>query len=186
MPLRASRSGVAWRSGASCSSTAPEVGRNAPASRLISVDLPAPLVPIRACTSPRCKSSDTSLTATSPPKRRVRRRAQSTPSAMCAPPAPALPSLADVSEAARQQRDGDDNESTHQQRPVLGEGGEIVLQQHERERAQYRAQEISHAPENDHQQHVARLVPGKYLRVDHTKLDRREIARHTSQRAGAR
>src|SRR3954469_1629353 len=44
---------------------------SSPLSRLISVDLPAPFVPMTACTSPTCRSSATPLTAARPPKRRV-------------------------------------------------------------------------------------------------------------------
>jgi hypothetical protein len=39
---------------------------------LTRVDLPAPLVPITACTSPRRSSIETFCTAARPPKRRVR------------------------------------------------------------------------------------------------------------------
>ncbi|KAG1436473.1 hypothetical protein G6F55_014210 [Rhizopus delemar] len=44
---------------------------------LISVDLPAPLVPITACTGPRARPSETPWTAVSPPKRRVTAEAAS-------------------------------------------------------------------------------------------------------------
>ncbi len=45
----------------------PEVGGSSPESRLTSVDLPAPLGPITACSSPRLSAIETSRTAASPP-----------------------------------------------------------------------------------------------------------------------
>src|SRR6218665_1981420 len=54
------------------SCTWPEVGGISPESRLVRVDLPAPLGPITACMQPRHSCTDTPLTAASPPKRRVR------------------------------------------------------------------------------------------------------------------
>jgi uncharacterized protein YhdP len=57
----------------------PWVGGSTPAIRLNSVDLPAPLGPIRPTISPRPTEIETSLLATRPPKRcqtpRVSRRA---------------------------------------------------------------------------------------------------------------
>src|SRR5574337_1113431 len=53
------------------SSSAPELGPSTPLIRLNAVVLPAPFGPIRPTISPLCTSSDSSFTATSPPKRRV-------------------------------------------------------------------------------------------------------------------
>src|SRR5690606_37086502 len=50
----------------------PELGGKCPDSRLTSVDLPAPLGPMMACSSPRCRRKDTFLTAARPPKLRPR------------------------------------------------------------------------------------------------------------------
>src|SRR5207344_1044292 len=49
----------------------PLLAGSSPESMLISVDLPAPLVPITAWTSPMLRLSDTPSTAVRPPKRRV-------------------------------------------------------------------------------------------------------------------
>src|SRR6476646_3047531 len=55
----------------------PLVGGRSPESRLVSVDLPAPLGPMTAWMRPRQRSTDTSFTAARPPKRRVRLLADS-------------------------------------------------------------------------------------------------------------
>src|SRR5690606_19362562 len=47
------------------------LGASSPESTLTRVDLPAPLVPMTACTAPRLSSSDTLSMAVRPPKRRV-------------------------------------------------------------------------------------------------------------------
>src|SRR4051794_9630519 len=56
----------------------PLVGASAPAMRLNNVDLPAPLGPSTARRSPGATSRSMSLTATTPPKRRVNPRTRST------------------------------------------------------------------------------------------------------------
>jgi hypothetical protein len=53
------------------SRTSPELGSSTPEIMLKKVLLPAPLGPIKACTSPAFTSIDTALFATSPPKRFV-------------------------------------------------------------------------------------------------------------------
>src|SRR5256885_3638381 len=55
----------------------PALAASSPESMLTRVDLPAPLVPITAWTSPSCRSRSTPPTAVSPPKRRVRPRTES-------------------------------------------------------------------------------------------------------------
>src|SRR5438094_4706116 len=52
----------------------PDVGARRPQSIRIVVDFPAPLLPRKPKISPSRTSNETSLTATKPPKRRVRRR----------------------------------------------------------------------------------------------------------------
>ena len=48
--------------------TSPSLGGSMPVSRLISVVLPAPFGPMMACRAPRSSTSDTSVTARTPPK----------------------------------------------------------------------------------------------------------------------
>src|SRR4051812_28958535 len=110
----------------------PSDGASSPDSMLTSVDLPAPLVPITACTSPRRSSIDTALTAASPPKRRVSPVACSNtvPAPAVAPSlivgdldgarlAPQLRRQAD--QALRHRRDERDDRQAERQLPMAGE-----------------------------------------------------------------
>src|SRR5689334_4019212 len=116
----------------------PAVGTISPESRLTSVDLPAPLVPMTACTSPRRSASETSLTAASPPKRRVRawasRRTSPTPPAAAAPapvasvivghhrdPAPCAPLRLQADETLGHGRDERDDRDAEGELPVVGD-----------------------------------------------------------------
>ena len=70
---------------APASSTRPVLGGNTPAMMLNRVDLPAPLGPTNAVSSPSPTSNETSERAASPPKRMLMSRTAST--ALIAPPA---------------------------------------------------------------------------------------------------
>src|SRR4029453_13360195 len=120
-------SGRAACKGSPRNETVPALGRSSPASRLISVDLPAPLVPMSAWISSRLSSSDTRSTATSPPKRRVSSRAASIVSATSRSFAPITPCLTGAGQSLGKQHHHHDHEATHQEQPVLGERREQVL-----------------------------------------------------------
>ena len=64
----------------------PLVGGKSPDSRLVSVDLPAPLGPITQWMRSRHRSTETSLTAARPPNFLVRFLALRSTSLMLAPP----------------------------------------------------------------------------------------------------
>src|SRR5690606_15063193 len=119
---------------------------------LISVDLPAPLVPITECTVPRRTATETSSTAFSPPKLRdtFRARSSTSPAASgMAPPSQVRDApdelLADADDAVGHQCDAGDDREAEGQLPVLGQASEDrflleqLLQQRERERADHRA-----------------------------------------------
>src|SRR5450631_4360982 len=108
----------------------PWLGASSPESMLMSVDLPAPFVPMTAWISPTCRSSQTASTATSPPKRRPRpvQRSSASGDALvmaAAPRAPASPggvvgsamsgaaqARTEADQAARQEGDeGDDRQA---------------------------------------------------------------------------
>src|SRR5215475_7407430 len=72
MPSRESSSGEARVTSRPRKRTRPEVARSSPERRLRKVDFPAPFGPITACTRPSSNASETSFTAPSAPKRRVR------------------------------------------------------------------------------------------------------------------
>jgi hypothetical protein len=67
---------------------------------------------------------------------------------------------------------------------VLGEVGEELLQQHQREGAEHRAEEAPHPAQNHHHERVARAVPAEELGVDEAELRRGEIAGERSEGAG--
>ena len=70
MPAARAASGVPKATGAPSSRTTPDVGGKTPLSTLTSVDLPAPLSPIRPTASDASRVNETSASAWMGPKRR--------------------------------------------------------------------------------------------------------------------
>src|SRR5512145_3175108 len=136
------RSGLQPVTSRPASVTLPEVGTRSPESRLVSVDLPAPLGPITAWMRSRQRSSVTSLTAARPPKRRVSWRAESRASVTVRLLAAQHP-LQQPEQAARRVDHDRHDEQAHPELPVLagveaadrGQVLEFVQQVLERERA---------------------------------------------------
>src|SRR5688500_12620153 len=93
----------------------PSLGGTSPDSMLTSVDLPAPLVPITACTSPGSSASDTDPTAVSPPKRRVSETACSSGAGSAAM---FDEGASGADQALRQQRDERDDGDAEGELPV--------------------------------------------------------------------
>src|SRR4051812_20992963 len=172
------------------SMTLPALGARSPESRLMSVDLPAPFGPITAWTFPMWHSTETSLTAVRPPKRRVRpcvaRIARSVMGAL-APQGGREPR-----ESARQEQRGEHDEQAHEQLPVLAQVDladarqslQSELEQHPDRRAERRAEQRAHAAEDHHHHHRRRLVPAHHLGIDDAELHRGEVARDARDRAG--
>src|SRR5262245_20938367 len=71
-PRRAMRQAGAPATSRPSSKMRPALGFRAPANRLTSVVLPAPFGPMTACNSPCCREIETSRTAASPPKLRLK------------------------------------------------------------------------------------------------------------------
>lgn len=69
------------------------------------------------------------------------------------------------------------------ERPHQRMGGEQFLQQREGHGADHRAAQVAEAAEDDHQQHLARVVPGQELGVHHAVARGDEKARQPGQRA---
>ena len=69
---------------------------------------------------------------------------------------------------------------------MRGDRREKLLQRHERKRADDRAVQAAEPAQDQHQQHVAGLVPRQELGIDESELHRREIAGEPGQRAGDR
>src|SRR5918993_4113567 len=68
MPSERASAGVMCGTARPCTVSVPASGRSAPVTILISVDLPAPFSPTRACTSPARSSKVTPLSARTPAK----------------------------------------------------------------------------------------------------------------------
>src|SRR5690554_2568117 len=103
----------------------PESGARLPAIWAISVDLPAPLGPIRAWISPGRRSSETSRVACSAPKRLFRLSSVSTASLILLPPCqPAHYAMLGEQHHKQQHH-------TEEQLPVLGQPAEQGIHHHE-------------------------------------------------------
>src|SRR5205823_11159359 len=85
------------------------------------------------------------------------------------------------------QKDHERNDRrTEQELPMRGDRRIDLLQRDKRERADGGTVKTALSAENQHQQDIARLVPGKQLRIDETELQRRKVAREPGQRTGNR
>src|ERR1700686_5205018 len=136
----------------------PEVARSSPDRRFKKVDLPAPLGPMTACTSPAVKAKETLSTAASAPKRRESCTASSTASATRA--------SQDAGDAAREEQYDDDDEAADQRAPVRRDLLAIVFDEGEEQRADHRAiQGPLAAQQHGHEQQPG-LPPAELCRVD--------------------
>src|SRR3954465_10761076 len=109
----------------------PLVGGRSPESRLVSVDLPAPLGPMTAWMRPRQRSTETSLTAARPPKRLVRCVAESRISSAIGVVLAAAGPRHEAEDAARGERHDGNDEQAHPQLPVFpgvegADGGQVL------------------------------------------------------------
>src|SRR5690606_19805147 len=157
-PAREMRSGLRPVTSASRRWMLPLVGGRSPESRLVRVDLPAPLGPMTAWMVPRHSSSDTSCTAARPPKRLVRFLAESRTSGIAGPWLAAQDAFDRAEQAARRECHHEHDEQAHPQLPVLadpevadvGQVLEQVQQVLEGEGADDGAGEIAHATQDHH------------------------------------
>src|SRR5260370_21051658 len=158
MPRREIRSGVARVMSWPLKRTRPELARNSPESRLRKVDLPAPLGPITACTSPRSRAKEIESTAASAPKRRDNPEVSSNGSATRA--------SQQAGEAARKEEHHRDHEGADDRVPVRGELLAIVLEEAEQERAQHRPVQRAFSAQQHRHQQEARLSPAELGGLD--------------------
>src|SRR5579871_3668677 len=139
--------------------TRPAVGCRWPVIRLNSVDLPAPFGPITAAISPSATARSTSDTARKPPKdfERPRTSSKLTPSCLAAKPRDASRQTADNSAGEDEQQD--QKYDPEHERPVLGVGRDLLIEQYERRGADHRSPEVIDAAENGHDHHLGRFRP---------------------------
>src|SRR5260370_37402381 len=171
MPRRERRSAGARVTSSPRKETRPEVARNSPERRLSSVDFPAPLGPMTACTRPRSNESETRSTAASAPKRRVSCSVRSSASAIRAPHR-----LEQAGHTAREEEDDGDHQHCHERAPVVGEPLAVVLEEGEQERAQRRTVERPLASEEHGDAEECRLPPAEERGGDEAIECRVEVA----------
>src|SRR3954468_8253154 len=181
MPERPRRSALSAVISRSPRKISPLVGFNSPDSRLTSVVLPAPFGPITAWISPMASSSDTSFTATRPPKRLVNPAVRSAISDMTMRRQNAIDER--LHAARKRQYDCDDDQSLGEL-PVLGDTFEPLLQAHHDDGADQRRRDTALTAEHHHHQRNRRLVPAKHLRRDVSKLRGGEVAGKPRERTG--
>src|SRR5713226_8599879 len=168
MPRREMRSGVRRVTSSPLKRTWPELARSSPESRLRKVDLPAPLGPITACTSPRWNASETESTAASAPKRRDKSEVSSNVSATRA--------SQKAGQAARQEEHDRDHEGADDRVPVRGDLLAVVLEEAEQESAQHRPVERASSSQQHRHQEQPRHSPAEVGGVDESVQRRVEVA----------
>src|SRR5690242_4652560 len=154
--------------------TRPAVGCRWPVMRLNSVDLPAPFGPITAAISPSATTRSTSLTARKPPNDLERPFTSSTLHLDAGRlgtgyfrTGGALPLAAQPRIAGRHATDdpAGESEQEHEQdhpqheRPVLGIGRGLLVQQHERRGADHRPPEMLDATQDGHDHDLGGFRP---------------------------
>src|ERR1700676_5440769 len=159
--------------------TVPAEALTSPDSRLTSVDLPAPFGPMMAWMLWSANSSATPSTAINPPKRRVRfgvAKIGSSIVILLANPSPTRRKRPrQTGQPLRKKQHRDDNEATHQERPMLGERRDPFLKQNVGEGADQGTEKSAHSAQNQHHEHHPGLVPGHELRIDVAFLGGGEI-----------
>src|SRR3984885_8757256 len=139
----------------------PAVGRNWPINWLISVVLPAPFGPMIACSSPRAISSERLSVATMPPNRRTRFSMRSNGSATGKPP-----------------------DQPHDHRPIFSDLRQEFFEHEIDDGADDRAEQRSHAAEDDHHHEIAGAGPVHHGRADEIRVVRQQRAGEAAHRAG--
>src|SRR5665647_2472659 len=151
----------------------PELGGKSPESRLVRVDLPAPLGPITAWIRSRQRLSETPSTAASPPKRLVNCWAESSTSNNA--PAPVLTqSSGQTKQATRRKQYHQHNKDADPKLPMFTQIDSADLRQilehlqhiFKGECAHDGTGKVAHAAQNHHQNSVRADVKTHQLGVD--------------------
>src|SRR5450631_4091720 len=126
----------------------PPCGARWPVSWLISVVLPAPFGPMMAWISRWPTSSETWSVAMTPPNLRTSLSTRSRGSATIEPPE-------QTHDAAAPEQHDQEQQRSHDDRPVFRELRQKLLQQQIDHGADHRAEQGAHAAEDDHDHEVA-------------------------------
>src|SRR5439155_22415889 len=167
MPIRERRSGLKCVMSSPRYRIVPADAESSPESRLINVVLPAPFGPSNACRHPRWSSIVTLPAAVSPPKRRDSPCVARIASLIAGfSDERALEPAHHARKPAGQENHQQDDRPAEQQLPVRGDRREKLLQRHECERAYDRTVQAAEPAQDQHQEHVAGLMPRQELRID--------------------
>jgi len=94
------------------------------------------------------------------------------------------PTRQQAGKTARQIQSDHDNYHSRQQLPVFGDRLKTLFEHHQRERAEYRPDQGTHASQNHHHQHRTGQMPTEHFRIDDTELRGRQEPCETRQRTG--
>src|SRR6202165_2371822 len=133
--------------------TSPAFGFSTLVIRLNSVDLPAPFGPMTARISPGSTCMSTASTATSAPNCRV------SPLHSSSGMAPSKKSQ----DSLREEHDEGDEDRAEDERPEIGHLRQLVLEEHEEQRPEHRADQRACAADHHHDEHMARGEPEEEL-----------------------
>src|SRR5262245_52132742 len=162
--------------------TLPESARRWPVMRLNSVDLPAPFGPMMATISRRSTARLTPSIAATPPneRRRLRTSSMTAGAESRARGGERADDPAGEREQERHQHDAED------ERPVLRDRSDLVVEERERGGADRRAPEAPHPAEDRHDQHLGGLRPVREVGEDAAVEDAEERPGEAGERAGDR
>src|SRR5688500_10517937 len=162
------------------SRTAPASGRRWPVMRLKKVVLPAPFGPMMAAIWPCVTVRLTPPTAWKPSKAlRISRTSSTT-----RPQDPAADDGGRPGQAAGEHEEQDHQDGAQHERPVLGVGGDLLVQQEQDERADRGTVEDAHPAEQRHDEHLGGLRPVREVREHAAVEDAEEAAREPGEGAG--
>src|SRR5262249_33986160 len=154
--------------------TVPEVGARRPAIMLSSVVLPERLGPMMPMISPGLTVKETAVTATRPAKRLLRCRTSSATFR--------LPRAESAHDASRHHEDGEDEDGAVEDGAELRAQINGVREPREDEGAHDGTEQGALATQQDHGQHLHRLVDGEIARIDIARVVAVEPAREGGER----
>src|SRR5262250_476697 len=154
--------------------TLPAVGARRPAIMLSSVVLPEPLGPMMPMISLGLTVKETAVTATRPAKRLLSCRTSSATFR--------LPRAEGAHDASRHHEDGEDEDGAVEDGTELRAQVDGMRQPREDEGAHDGTEQGALAPQQDHGQHLHRLVDGEIARIDVARVVAVEPAREGGQR----
>src|SRR5258708_35020218 len=163
------------------STTVPLSGSKWPVIRLNSVDLPAPFGPITAAICCVSTVNDTSETATKP-ENDLRNALISSIAPAMGQPGPA--GVEGAHDAARKGKEQHHQDCPQHQGPVLGVGGDLLVEDGQHRGADHRPPEMIHPAQDGHDHHIGGFRPEHKIGVDAAVEDAKECSRESAKNPG--